>query len=126
MLSNAADPHFEQAAPIFAALSDPTRLRLVERLSQEGPLPISVLAQGVPISRQAVTKHLIALEEVELAISRREGRERIFALRTERLALVHRYLDHIARQWDGALGRLRAHVETGIGGGQRQEESEGA
>ena len=124
MPSTAADPRSEQAAPLFAALSDPTRLRLVERLSQEGPLPISALAQDLPISRQAVTKHLVALEDVDLATSRREGRERIFELRPERLSIVHRYLDQISRQWDRALDRLRAHVETGVGGLERQDGEE--
>ena len=104
--------HGSQAsAPLFAALGDATRLRLVTRLSSEGPQSISALAGGATISRQAVTKHLEVLEEAGLAASRREGRERIFELRPERLVAVHRYLDQIGRQWDEALTRLRAHVE---------------
>lgn len=98
-------------APLFAALGDATRLELVSRLSREGPQPISALAGNTKISRQAVTKHLQVLEEAGLAASRREGRERIFELRPERLDKVHRYLDQISRQWDRALDRLKAHVE---------------
>ncbi len=99
------------AAPLFAALGDPTRLELVARLSREGPQSISALTEDSTISRQAVTKHLEILEEAGLAASHREGRERIFALRPQRLAVAHRYLDQIGRQWDAAIDRLQTHLE---------------
>ena len=102
-----------RAAPLFAALGDSTRLELVARLSREGPQSISALADNTTISRQAVTKHLQVLEEAGLAASRREGRERIFELRPQRLAAAHHYLDQIGRQWDAALVRLQAHLEKG-------------
>jgi DNA-binding transcriptional ArsR family regulator len=98
------------AAPLFAALGDPTRLEIIARLSRDGPQSISDLAEDATISRQAVTKHLEVLEEAGLARSRREGRERIFELRPQRLAVAHRYLDQIGRQWDAALDRLQAHL----------------
>ncbi len=98
------------AAPLFAALGDSTRLELIARLSRDGPQSISDLAEDATISRQAVTKHLEILEEAGLARSRREGRERIFELRPQRLAVAHRYLDQIGRQWDAALDRLQAHL----------------
>lgn len=110
--SPAAAPRtFEHTAPLFAALSDSTRLQLVERLSREGPLSISTLCKDTAISRQAVTKHLRVLEEAGLAASRRDGRECIFELRLERLTAVRRCLDQISRQWDDVLGRLQAYVE---------------
>ena len=98
------------AAPLFAALGDSTRLELIARLSREGPQSISDLADSATISRQAVTRHLEVLEEAGLAASHREGRERIFELRPQRLAVAHRYLDRIGRQWDAALDRLQAHL----------------
>jgi DNA-binding transcriptional ArsR family regulator len=98
------------AAPLFAALGDSTRLELIARLSHDGPQSISDLAEDSTISRQAVTKHLEILEEAGLARSRREGRERIFELRPQRLAVAHRYLDQISRQWDAALDRLQEHL----------------
>lgn len=101
----------QRSAPLFAALGASARLRLVARLSREGPQSISALAEDATISRQAVTKHLQVLEAAGLASSRREGRERIFELRPERLNTAHRYLDRISRQWDDALARLQAHVE---------------
>ena len=100
-----------EAAPIFAALADETRLRIVARLCAEGPLSIVRLADGARVSRQAITKHLYALEEAGLARSSRAGRERIWELRTKRLSEVRQYLEQISLQWDAALWRLRAFVE---------------
>lgn len=98
-------------APVFAALGDKTRLRIVGRLCAGGPMSIVRLTDGADVSRQAITKHLRALEEAALVRSSRAGRERIWELRTARLAEVRRYLDQISGQWDRALGRLRAIVE---------------
>jgi DNA-binding transcriptional ArsR family regulator len=100
-----------KAAPIFAALGDETRLRIVARMCGEGPLSIMRLAAGATVSRQAITKHLHALEDAGLARSSRVGRERIWELRTRRLSAATRYLDQISRHWDAALDRLRALVE---------------
>jgi DNA-binding transcriptional ArsR family regulator len=100
-----------EAAHLFAALGDETRLRIITQLSREGPLPIMRLARGAPVSRQAITKHLHALERAGLARSARAGRERVWELRASRLADVQRYLSEISAQWDAALGRLRALVE---------------
>jgi DNA-binding transcriptional ArsR family regulator len=96
---------------VFAALGDKTRLRIVARLCGAGPLSIMRLADGARVSRQAVTKHLRALEAAGLARSSRAGRERIWELRTTRLAEIRRYLDQISDDWDAAIGRLRALVE---------------
>lgn len=99
------------AAPVFAALGDATRLAIVARLCHEGPQSIARLTQGSAVSRQAVSKHLRALEGAGLVRSDRSGRECIWALRTQRLAQARRYLDQISTQWDDALERLRAFVE---------------
>lgn len=101
------------AAPVFAALGDPTRLALVARLCGEGPLSIRRLAHGSGVTRQAVTKHLEALAEAGLVRHARQGRERIFELEPRRLERARRALDAISSQWDAALGRLRALVEEG-------------
>lgn len=98
-------------APLFAALGDETRLRVVGRLCEGGPMSIVRLTEGAAVSRQAITKHLHALEEVGLVRSSRDGRERIWELRTKRLAEIRQYLDQISTQWDDALGRLRTLVE---------------
>jgi DNA-binding transcriptional ArsR family regulator len=100
-----------EAAPVFAALGDETRLYIVARLCREGPVSIARLTKGAAVSRQAITKHLHALREAGLARSSRTGRECIWALRTKRLSELRQYLDQISQQWDAALGRLRALVE---------------
>lgn len=100
-----------RAAPVFAALGDATRLALVERLCAGGPQSITRLAREVPVSRQAVTKHLEALEGAGLAASRRSGRERVWELRPGELEQVHAWLEEISLGWDAAIGRLRAMVE---------------
>jgi len=97
---------------VFAALGDATRLHIVARLCHRGPLSTVRLTQGGEVSRQAVTKHLRALEGAGLVRSARAGRERIWQLQTRRLAEVQHYLQQISAQWDAALERLRAFVET--------------
>ena len=99
------------AAPVFAALGDPTRLRIVMRLCTEGPQSIVQLTEGSQVTRQAVTKHLVALEEAGLVRGERDGRERIWELQGKRLAEARHWLDQISEQWDAAIERLRALVE---------------
>ncbi|MGZ3416675.1 MAG: ArsR/SmtB family transcription factor [Polyangiales bacterium] len=99
------------AAPLFAALGDETRLDLLGRLSASGPESIARLSEQSSVSRQAITKHLEVLSEAGLVRSRREGRERIWELQPKRLADAHEYLDRISREWDDALERLRKFVE---------------
>lgn len=104
-------PPSRDAAPIFAALGDATRLKLVSRLCSEGPLSIARLTEGADVTRQAVTKHVRALEEAGMVRERRNGRERLWEIRRARLEEVGRYLEAISAQWDSALARLRAAVE---------------
>ncbi|MFZ0659589.1 MAG: metalloregulator ArsR/SmtB family transcription factor [Candidatus Binataceae bacterium] len=107
-----APARLKRNAAIFAALGDQTRLRIVARLCGDGPQSISHLADGAAVSRQAITKHLHALEAAGLAQSLPTGRERIWELRTERLSEIRLYLDQISQHWDAALARLRAFVEA--------------
>jgi DNA-binding transcriptional ArsR family regulator len=110
--STSAAARFAEAAPVFAALGDDTRLHIVARLCGDGPLSIVQLADGASVSRQAVTKHLNALEDAGLARSSRVGRERIWELQTKRLSQARQYLDQISQEWDAAIVRLRAFVEN--------------
>jgi DNA-binding transcriptional ArsR family regulator len=99
------------SATIFAALGDETRLDLVARLSDRGPLSIARLTDGFGMSRQAITKHLLVMEEAGLVRSTQHGRERLWQLEPVGLREARRYLDAISAQWDGALGRLKSLVE---------------
>ena len=108
---HAAAARVVEAAPVFAALGDRTRLHIIESLSGGGRLSIARLTTGTRVSRQAVTKHLQTLSRAGLVRSQRRGRERLWELETARLARAGRYLEEISRHWDDALERLRRMVE---------------
>jgi DNA-binding transcriptional ArsR family regulator len=100
------------AAVLFAALGDPTRLALLQRLSAGGPASISMLAESFPVmTRQGVTKHLQVLAAAGIIDGIRQGREQVWALNPTSLVEGQRCLDVIARGWDDALARLKMHVE---------------
>lgn len=111
MPRQASAARVEQAAHLFHALGDPTRLSLVQRLSTQGPESTSGLSNGASVSRQAISKHLNVLSDAGLVLSFREGRERIWKLKPKRLDAARAALDHIDALWDQALLRLKAHVE---------------
>lgn len=102
-----------ERAAVFAALGDPTRLDLLARLPAGQGASITRLAAAAPMSRQAVTRHLQVLEAAGLIAGRRAGRETLYAPRPQRLAEAQGWLAEVGAQWDGTLGRLRAHVEDG-------------
>jgi DNA-binding transcriptional ArsR family regulator len=101
----------KDSAPLFAALGDETRLRLVARLSDDGPMSISKLTAGSNLSRQAITKHLRVMDKAGLVHGSRQGRESVWQLEQRRVQRARRYLDLISKRWDVALGRLREFVE---------------
>lgn len=103
---------WQKSAPVFAALGDPTRLRLLATLCAGGALSIAQLTAGTAITRQAVTKHLQVLADAGLVRDNWQGRERLWELEPSRLAEARRALDAIAAQWDQALGRLKHLVEN--------------
>lgn len=96
---------------MLAALGDETRLRLVTRLAGGESCSIAQLTVGAGVTRQAVTKHLRVLERAGIVHSARSGRESRFALDPRPMRAVNAYLDEVARQWEDALGRLKAFVE---------------
>lgn len=110
-VSAIAAAQMRAAAPLFAALGDETRLRLVVRLASSGPESIARLSAKSAVSRQAIRKHLDVLSRAGLARGNRRGREHMWQLEPKRLAEARAYLDRISRQWDDALDRLKHHVE---------------
>ena len=98
-------------APLFDALGDPNRLRIVTRLCDGGPCSTSQFTQVVPVSRQAATKHLLLLEAVGLVSSQRHGRERIWRMQPQPLAEASQYLTALSQRWDRAIENLRTFVE---------------
>ncbi|HEX5960536.1 MAG TPA: metalloregulator ArsR/SmtB family transcription factor [Rhodanobacteraceae bacterium] len=107
----AKPPALQKAAPLFAALGDPTRLRLVAALCAGSALSIAELTAGAAITRQAVTKHLEVLDDAGLVHDLRRGRKRLWQLEPARIDEARRSLEAISRQWDQALQQLKAFVE---------------
>jgi DNA-binding transcriptional ArsR family regulator len=100
------------SAPIFSALGDEMRLRLIAVLCMGGAMSITQLTSGTDISRQAVTKHLNVLAAVGLVRGIKIGREHLWEFEPTQLDEARRSLELIARQWDLALARLKAAVES--------------
>ena len=91
---------------MFAALADPTRRQVVRTLSRQPDLTASRLAGELPMSRQAVTKHLAALDRAGLVQGRREGRELRYTLTPAPLTDAMAWMDEVGAQWDARLAKL--------------------
>ena len=96
---------------VFHAVADPTRRSILDRLRRSGPLSLKELAQPLPMSRQAVTKHLEVLHESGLVQIWRRGRERLHALDALQLREVDDWLKPYEDFWDSRLARLKRHLE---------------
>jgi|SRR5580658_1543019 DNA-binding transcriptional ArsR family regulator len=99
-------------APVFAALGDEMRLRLIAVLCVGGAMSITQLTSGTDITRQAVTKHLQVLATAGLVRDVKVGRERLWEFEPTRLDAARRSLEAIGRQWDHALAKLKLAVEN--------------
>lgn len=93
----------------LVALADPTRRKIFERLKR-GPSPVGELAQGLPVSRPAVSQHLKVLKEAGLVSEEQEGARRIYRIDPEGLGQLRRWLDGF---WDDALENFKAEAEKG-------------
>jgi DNA-binding transcriptional ArsR family regulator len=99
-------------APVFAALGDATRLKLVNRLVDGQPRSIAQLADGLDLTRQGITKHLRVLQRAGIVKAKSVGRESQFTYVPDPVDRARSYLDAVSAQWDDALGRLKAFVES--------------
>jgi DNA-binding transcriptional ArsR family regulator len=95
----------------FAALADPTRRRVLERLSPR-PMAVGEIAAGLPVSRPAVSQHLKVLKEAGLVSDRQDGARRIYAIDPKGLGAMRAWLDQF---WDAALLALKAEIERDAG-----------
>jgi DNA-binding transcriptional ArsR family regulator len=99
------------SAPIFAALGDETRLRLVIFLSASGPSSTATLTASVEVTRQAVAKHLRVMKEAGLVSSVYQGRDSVWQIESSQLQEAQRCIELITSRWDQAIDRLRTMVE---------------
>jgi DNA-binding transcriptional ArsR family regulator len=102
----------QNCAPIFAALGDQMRLRLIAALCVGGAMSITQLTSGTDITRQAVTKHLGVLAAAGLVRDVKVGRERLWEFEPALLDEARRSLETITQQWDHALAKLKLAVEN--------------
>ena len=98
-------------APVFAALGDETRLRLVAVLCVGGAVSIAQLTTTTDVTRQAVTRHLQVLADAGLVRDVKVGRERLWQFEPLQLEEARRALELIGQQWEQALGRLKRTLE---------------
>lgn len=95
---------------LFTALGDPTRRRLLDQLSESGPLSATALAADHSVSRQAVVKHLGTLTAAGLLQTERRGREVLYGVVPERLDEAVAWMEEVGRHWDARLEALRKQL----------------
>src|SRR5207245_11131622 len=107
----AAAPKASDAVPVFVALGDPIRLRLLGRLSADGPLSITRLSRGSGVARQAITKHLHTLGAAGLVRHGRRWRERLWVLDPRGVGAAKRELEPISATSDGGVEPVSRYAE---------------
>ncbi|HEU4974576.1 MAG TPA: metalloregulator ArsR/SmtB family transcription factor [Baekduia sp.] len=96
--------------PVFAALADPTRREVVRLLAQRPGLTASALAGELPVSRQAIAKHLAQLRDAGLAVAEQSGRETRYRLTPEPMTAAMAWMVEAGGRWEARLERLRGQV----------------
>ena len=102
----------QDADRIWAALADPTRLRLLDLLLERGDATASTLATELPITRQGIAKHLLVLQRADLVQAQRIGRETRFTVRDERLAQAQQQMARVASRWGERLASIKQIAEA--------------
>ncbi len=95
---------------VFAALADPTRRRVLRLVAERGPTSATLLERELPVTRQAIVKHLVVLSRAGLVTGQRAGQEVRYALVPEPLGEVSEWIAEIGLRWDERLARLRQVV----------------
>ena len=97
---------------VLAALADATRRRVLDTVAAHGEATATMVAAELPVSRQAVVKHLAILDRAGLVTSHRQGREVLYAVRPERLDTAARWISELAAEWDARLVRIKRLAES--------------
>ncbi len=109
------EEHRSTGAPVdgvLAALADPTRRRLLDLLAAGGDVTATTLAEGLPVSRQAVAKHIAVLEAAALVAGHRVGREVRYSVRPAALDATARWMAALAADWDRRLATIKRLAEA--------------
>jgi DNA-binding transcriptional ArsR family regulator len=97
---------------LWSAIADPSRRRVLDLLVSNGDVSASWLAGRVPFSRQAVSKHLVVLEQAGLISRRKRGREVLYQVEADRLDEATRAMADLAKRWDGRLAVIKRLAEA--------------
>ena len=105
-------PVVAETDELWSAVADPTRRRVLDVLLQRGEATATMLAGELPVTRQAVAKHLVVLDRAGLVEGRRAGREVRYAVRPERLDVAARSMAQVAAEWDARLEAIKRIAEA--------------
>jgi DNA-binding transcriptional ArsR family regulator len=108
---------------VFAALADPTRRQVLDAIAARGEATATTIAAELPVSRQAIVKHLAVLDRAGLVAGRREGREMRYAVAPDRLDDIARWIATLATEWEARLARIKQIAESGESRSRGVEES---
>lgn len=123
-MSPAAPDPEERAGAVFEALADPTRRAVLRDVAERGPVTATELATALPVTRQAIAKHLAVLRDAGLVAQARAGRETRFSATPGPMAEAGRWLEVTGEAWDGRLGRLSERLQERSREGGRSAERE--
>jgi DNA-binding transcriptional ArsR family regulator len=99
--------------PVFEALGDPTRRAVIRALADEGPTTLADLSRQLPITRQAVAKHLVVLQDAGLVETSGPVRGRVYTFTPRPLTDAMTWMVDVGAGWDDRLARLKRQVERG-------------
>jgi len=102
----------EEVGSVLAALADPTRRRLLDVLAMRGEATATTLAEQLPVSRQAIVKHLAVLDAAGLVVGSRVGREMRYSLRSAGLDATTQWMSALAADWDRRLAAIKRAAEA--------------
>lgn len=105
--------HSRGVDDVLAALADPTRRRVLDAVAAHGEASATMVAAELPVSRQAVVKHLAILDRAGLVASHKQGREVLYSVQPQPLEDAARWITDLAAKWDGRLARIKRMAESG-------------
>ena len=109
---------------LWSAVADPTRRRVLDLLLDRGEATATTLAGELPVTRQAVVKQLAVLDRAGLVEDRRQGRERRYAIRPQRLDAATRSMAQVAAEWDARLSAIKRIAESAAREGREQHRTQ--
>ena len=118
-------PVAAEADELWSAVADPTRRRVLDVLLDRGEATATVLAGELPVTRQAVAKHLVVLDRAGLVEGRRQGREVRYAVRPQRLVAATRSMAQVAAEWDARLSAIKRIAESAAREQRQRQRQEG-